>query len=71
MTFVYYGRVIVRILPENCVQHLRICRVGTRKIHLRRLLRARSFLVIHLEEKPATKVVIIGLIGWLRSRSSE
>src|SRR5579863_415517 len=54
-------------LPENRIQLLCIDRIGARKVHLGRLARAPSILVIHFVEKPAAQVFVISLKGRLRS----
>src|SRR5579859_7550704 len=59
------------VLPENRIQFVCVHSIGTRKIHLLRLLRPRSLLVVHFEEKPGAQVCIVGLIGRLRSRPRE
>src|SRR5580700_188896 len=56
------------VLPENPIQLLRVDGIGTREIHLGRFLRTRSFLVVHLVEKPAAQVLVVRMIGRLRSR---
>src|SRR5260370_18891386 len=55
------------ILPKNGVQLLRIHCILTRKIHLTGLACARSFLVIHLVEQSAAKVLVISFKGRLGS----
>lgn len=58
------------IPPENRIQLSRVDRIGPGKVHLGRLLRPRSLLVVHLKEKSAAQVLIIGLIRRLRSGPS-
>src|SRR5580692_4647192 len=59
------------VLPENRIQLLCVDGIRTGEIHLGRFLRTRSFLVVPLEEKPAAQILVVRLIGRLRSRPGE